>query len=99
MHRWIQKVWWGNIVTLQLHFFLRTTSSLQPSDAAIFQSFEVKYRKKLLCHLLARVPNDPNATDIVKEVDILQTITLAAATWKEVSEMTIKSYFAKCSTV
>ena len=73
-----------------------TTSSLQPLDAGIIQSFEVKYRKKLLCHVLARI--DRNASDVVK-VDILQAITWVAAAPKEVSEMTIKNCFAKCGTV
>ena len=75
-----------------------TTSSPQPLDAGIIQSFEVKYRKKLLCHVLARISNDCNAFDVVK-VDILQAITWAAAAPKEVSEMTIKNCFAKCGTV
>ena len=35
----------------------------------------------------ARISNDRNASDIVKEVDILQVITWTAAAWKEVSGM------------
>ena len=47
----------------------------------------MKYRKKLLCYVPARISNDRNASDIVKEVDILQVITWTAAAWKEVSGM------------
>ena len=76
-----------------------TTSCLQPLDAGIIKNFKVKYRKKLLRHVIARISNDCSASDIAKEVDILQAITWVAAAWKEVSETTIKNCFAKCGIV
>ena len=75
--------------------FLPTISRLQPLDAGIIENFKVKYRKKLLRHVIARISNDRSASDIAKEVGILQAITWVVAAWKEVSETTIKNCFAK----
>ena len=61
-----------------------TTSRLQPLDAGIIKNFKVKYRKKILRYVIARISNDRSASDIAKEVDILQAITWVATTWKDV---------------
>ena len=50
-------------------------------------------------HIIARISNDRSASDIAKEVDILQAVTWVAATWKEVSETTINNCFANCGIV
>ena len=76
-----------------------TTSRLQPLDADIIKNCKAKHRKKLLRHTIARISNDRSASDTAKEIDILQAITWVAATWKEVSETTIKNCFAKCDIV
>ena len=76
-----------------------TTSRLWPLDADIIKNCKVKHQKKLLRHTIARISNDRSASDIAKEVDILQAITWVAAAWKEVSETTIKNCFAKCDIV
>ena len=73
-----------------------TTSRLQPLDAGIIKNFKVKNRKKLLRHVISRITNDLSASDIAKEVDILQAITWVAASWNEVTEKTIRNCFAKC---
>ena len=78
-----------------MYFSLRTTSCLQPSDAGFIKNVKVKYRKKLLRHVIPRISYDRSASDIGKEADILQAIKWEAATWKEVSETTIKNCFAK----
>ena len=44
----------------------------------------MKYRKNLLRHVIARISNDYFASDIAKEVDILQAIRWVAAARKEV---------------
>ena len=77
--------------------FLRknTTSRLQPLYAGIFRNFKVKYRKTLLRHVIARISNDRSASDIAKEVDILQAITWVATAWNKVLETTIKNCFYK----
>ena len=77
-----------------MYFFLRT--QLQPFDAGIIKNFKVKYQKKLLRHVIARTSIDHSATDIAEEANIFRAIIWLAAAWKEVSEMTIKNYFAKC---
>ena len=73
-----------------------TTSRLQPLDAGIIKNFKVKYRKKLLRHVISRITNDLSASDIAKEADILQAITWVAAAWNEVTEKAIRNFFAKC---
>ena len=73
-----------------------TTSRLQPLDAGIIKNFKVKYRKKLLRHVISRITNDLSASDIAEEVDILQAITWVTAAWNEVTEKTIRNCFAKC---
>ena len=77
----------------------KTTSCLPPLDAGIMKNVKVKYRKKLLGHVIARISNDCSASHIAKEIDILQTITWVAAAWKEVSETTIKNCFVRRSIV
>lgn len=76
-----------------------TTSRLQPLDAGIIQSFKIKYRKKLVKHVLARINDDHSATDIVKSVSILQAIRWLQQSWKEVASLTIKNCFEKCGIV
>ena len=73
-----------------------TTSRLQPLDAGIIQSFETKYREKLMRYVIARINDDLTASEIAKGIDILQAITWVADSWKEVSVETIKNCFAKC---
>ena len=73
-----------------------TTSRLQALDAGIIKNFKVKYRKKLLRYVISRITNDLSASDIAKEVDILQAITRVAAAWNDVTEKTIRNCFAKC---
>ena len=90
----------GKYSNIKIVFLLKnTTSGLQPLDTGIIKNFKVKYRKKLLRHVIARISNDGSASDIAKEVDILQAITWVAAAWKEVSKTTIKNCFAKCGIV
>ena len=73
-----------------------TTSLLQPFDAGIIQSFKTKYRKKLMRYVMARINDDLFASEIAKDIDILQAMTWVADAWKEVSTETIKNCFAKC---
>ena len=75
------------------------TSHLQPLDAGIVKNFKVKYRKKLLRHVIAGISNDRSASDIAKVVKIFEAITWVAAAWKEISETTINNCFAKCGIV
>ena len=76
-----------------------TTSRLQPLDAGIIQSFKVKYRKRLVKYVLARIDKKESATEIVKNVDILQAIRWVQESWKEVTNATIKNCFEKCGII
>ena len=62
-----------------------TTSRLQPLDAGIIQNFKVKYRKRLVEDVLARIQEDASATQIVKGVDVLVDIEWLQEAWKEVT--------------
>ena len=72
------------------------TSRLQSFDAGITQSFETKYQKKLIRYVIVLINDYLCASEITKDIDILQAITWVADTWKEVSDETIKNCFAKC---
>ena len=76
-----------------------TISRLQPLDASIIKNFKVKYRKNLLRRTIAGISNGGSASDIAKEVDILQASTWVAVACKEVLQTTIKNWFAKCGIV
>ena len=73
-----------------------TTSRLQPLDAGIIQSFKSKYRTKLMRFVIARTKEDCLASEIAKQVDVLQAIEWVAKAWEEVSTDTIKNCFRKC---
>ena len=47
---------------------------MQPLDAWIIQSFKSKYRKKLMRYVIARVKEDLLASEIAKQIDVLQAI-------------------------
>ena len=72
-----------------------TTSRLQPYVAEIIQNFKVKYIKRLVKYILARINEYSSATQIIKDVNILMAIRWAQEAWKEVTETTIKNCFEK----
>ena len=45
-----------------------TTSRLLPLDAGIIKNFKVKYQKKLLRHVTARILNDRSASILLKKL-------------------------------
>ncbi|XP_057310677.1 tigger transposable element-derived protein 1-like [Hydractinia symbiolongicarpus] len=73
-----------------------TTSRLQPLDAGIIQNFKVKYRKRLVKYVLARIQENTSATEIVKAINVFVAIRWIQDAWKEVSSLTIKNCFQKC---
>ena len=76
-----------------------TTSRLQMLDAGIIQSFKVKYRKKLVKHVVSRIDEDKSASDIIKEVDVLVALRWVVQAWSEVSDETIRKCFKRCGIV
>ena len=73
-----------------------TTSRLQPLDVGIIQNFKVKYRKRLVKCVLARIQECGSATQIVKGVDVLVAIRWLQEARKEITNLTIKNCFEKC---
>ena len=76
-----------------------TTSMLQPLDAGIIQNFKVKYHKRLIKYVLARVNEKKSASEIVKSLNVLQAIQWVQESWEDVTNATIKNYFEKCGIV
>ena len=88
----------GQFSQIKIIFLTKnTTSRLQPLDAAIIQNFKVKYRKRLVKYVPARIQEDASATQIVKGVDVLVAVRWLQEVWKEVTNLTIKNCFEKCS--
>uniref|UniRef100_A0A1X7STD0 HTH CENPB-type domain-containing protein n=1 Tax=Amphimedon queenslandica TaxID=400682 RepID=A0A1X7STD0_AMPQE len=79
----------SNVKVIFLH--ANTTSRLQPQDAGIIKNFKVKYMKKVLKYMLARVneEDDTTASTICKSVDILMAIRWIKEAWEEVTEQTV----------
>ena len=51
-----------------------TTARLQPLDAGITKNFRVKYKKKLMRYVLARIADDRNGYEIANEIDVIHAI-------------------------
>ena len=60
------------------------------------KNFKVKYRKRLVKYVLARIQEDASATQILKIVDVIVAIWWLQETWKEVTNLTMKNCFEKC---
>ena len=56
------------------------TSRLQLLDPGIIKNFKVKYKKKLMRYLLARIADDRNAYEIANKIDIIQAIEWTTST-------------------
>ena len=73
------------------------TSRLQRLDTGIIQNFKVKYQKRMVKYVLARIHEDASATQIVEGVYVLVAIWWLQEVWKEVTNFTIKNCFEKRS--
>ena len=91
----------NRLISVNKDYFLpkNTTSRLQPLDAGIIQNFKVKFRKRLVKYVLARINGSSSATQIIKDVNILMVIQWAQEAWKEVTGKTIKNCFEKCEII
>ena len=76
-----------------------TISRLQLLDAGIIQNFKVKYMKRLVKYVPARISENSSATRIIKDVNILMAIQWAQEAWKEVTGTIVKICFEKCGVV
>ena len=77
----------------------KITSRFQPLDAGITQNFKVKYKKRLVNYVLARINEYSSAMQIIKNVNIPIAIRWALEAWKEVTATTIKNCFEKCEII
>ena len=74
---------------------LNTTSKLQPLDLGIIANFKAHYKHLFLQHMLARIDEAKNATEVTCSINVLIAIRLVALGWREVKATTIKKCFRK----
>ena len=73
-----------------------TTSRLQPMDAGIIQAMKLRYRRRIVQHLLARIDQETPASELAKQVNVLDAIMWLTASWSEVQPTTIQKCFSHC---
>ena len=75
-----------------------TTSKLQPCDAGIIQAVKMRYRRRLLQHVLLKMDNDETGTAsaLAKSVNVLDAIMWLKFAWDALLESTMNKCFAKC---
>ena len=73
-----------------------TTSRLQPMDAGIIQAMKLRYRRCIVQHLLARIDQETPASELGKQVNVLDAIMWLTASWSEVQPKTIQKCFSHC---
>ena len=71
-----------------------TTARLQPMDAGIIQTVKMTYRKKLLRHLLFKMDQCISASDLAKQISVLDAILWLKSSWESVLPSTISKCFA-----
>ena len=84
---------YSNIRVIFLH--ANCTSVLQPLDLGIIKNFKVRYRKRLLYHVLTKIDTCSTAHDVIKSVTILDAIRWVALAWEKVSPEIIQKCFRK----
>ena len=65
----------GKYSNIKIVFLPKSTiSHLQSLDAGIIKNFKVKYRKKLMRYVLARIVNDWNANETANGINVIRVI-------------------------
>ena len=88
-----------NLKNIKLQFFpANTTSKLQPMDQGIIQATKLKYRKLQLRKMIVAMEKDKTicASQLLKEVDVLQAIYWIKQAWDDVKAETIQKCFINC---
>ncbi|XP_035680164.1 tigger transposable element-derived protein 4-like [Branchiostoma floridae] len=83
---------------LKLVFFPpNTTSVLQPLDQGVIQTNKLKYRRRQLSHVLAKMDEDKTlqGPEILKSTNVLQAIYWISYAWNDVDPSTIVKCFNK----
>lgn len=75
-----------------------TTSRIQPLDQGILETFKKLFRKRLLAFIAKEMGKDAHITgpDVLKRINLLDTIYWIKAAWQEVTPLTIAKCFDKC---
>ncbi len=73
-----------------------TTSHLQPCDGGIIQAVKSNYRRRFLRHLLLQMNDTASASDLAKEVSVLDAMMWLKLAWDGVTDITIQKCFAHC---
>lgn len=73
-----------------------STSVLQPCDAGIIKCIKGQYRTQLVKHLIAYLDNEKNS---VPAINLLDAIYMLSASWRKITDNTIKNCFIKCGFV
>ena len=88
-----------NLKNIKLQFFpANATSKFQPMDQGIIQATKLKYRKLQLRKMIVAMEknNAICASQLLKEVDVLQAIYWFKQAWDDVKAETIQKCFKNC---
>lgn len=72
-----------------------TTAACQPLDQGIIKNFKVKYRKRVLRHLIANMDNATSASDLGKKISVLDAIQWISSAINEIEQSTVVNCFVK----
>lgn len=79
---------------VQLKFLpANTTSVLQPLDQGIIRAFKARYRKLMIKSLLSKIEQTESASELCKEISILDAIYWISKAWNDTKDSTIVKCF------
>ncbi|XP_054284043.1 jerky protein homolog-like [Macrosteles quadrilineatus] len=67
------------------------TALCQPMDQGVLQALKLKYRHRLLSHIISAIDLDEDYITALKKIDVLDVIRWVAEGWEEIPPMTIVS--------
>lgn len=84
------------LTNVKLAFFhANTTSKLQPLDLGIIRAMKARYRKYLMRRLLTGIENSSCASELAKQISLLDSAHWISKSWNETKCSTIQSCFSK----
>ena len=75
---------------------VNTTSQLQPLDQGIIQTLKLKYKKRLLRHVLLQLDTGKSSKEVVDCVTVLDACHWISSAMNEIKQSTITRCFEKC---
>lgn len=73
-----------------------TSSTSQPLDQGIIQSFKLMYRRRIITTLLAHMESAQNLDELIKKISLADVVEYVKEAWNSVAETTIQKCFKKC---